>query len=332
MDPLLVQFTGDHLELARAELDALLEVVQGEGAEEIAPGLVRVKVPRGTAEEVARRAGLARTMAVELARADTAEGLDTSGIAVKGTFAVRATVLDGAPEGARAPDIERAVGAKIKGGRVDLLDPQHVFRVFVGKDARLGHEIYDRASDDFEERAVKHRPFFQPVSLHPKFARALVNLTAVHDGQHLLDPFCGTAGVLIEAGLCGAHPVGIDIEPEAAEGARLNLEHFGVLGATVVAGDAADAPRLIGHRVAAVATDPPYGRSATTKKVGARRVLEMTAAGIAEVLEPGGRLAIIVPERDMLAPFERLLKLHKLVAQRVHASLTRNYAIFEKPL
>jgi tRNA (guanine10-N2)-dimethyltransferase len=213
---------------------------------------------------------------------------------------------------------------------VDLVNPAHTFRVFVGRRAYLTHELYDRDMDDFEERAVKHRPFFKPVSLHPKFARTLVNLSRVHDGQHLLDPFCGTAGILIEAGLVGAHPVGIDADPEAAAGARLNLEHFGVLGTVVHDGRAKDARAIVGHEVAAVATDPPYGRSATTMKAGPRAVIEESAPGIVDVLRPGGMLAMCVPDLELARPFEGLLARRLLIEQRVHASLTRHYLLFEK--
>jgi len=325
-----VEVIGEDAGLGRAELAALLAVVQGSGMEEVAPLAFRARVPRGSAEEIARRGGLMRHVGLELSRAGSVEDLDLTTLAVKGTFAVRATVLAGAPAGTRSPDIERAVGALVKGGRVDLLDPQHVLRVFVGETAHLTHEVYDRALDDFEERAVKHRPFFKPVSLHPKFARALVNLTQVHDGQHLLDPFCGTGGVLIEAGLVGARPVGIDAEPETAAGARKNLEHFGLLGVPVHEGRAKDASALVGHRVSGIATDPPYGQSASTLKMGARAVIEESAAGLAEVLESGGRVALCVPDPAMAEPLEGPLVRELAIAQRVHSSLTRHYLVYRK--
>ncbi|MCK4365573.1 MAG: DNA modification methylase, partial [Thermoplasmatales archaeon] len=53
----------------------------------------------------------------------------------------------------------------------------------------------------FEERKIQHRPFFSPISLHPKLARALVNLSSIKKDETLLDPFCGTGGILLEAGL-----------------------------------------------------------------------------------------------------------------------------------
>ena len=330
MDSVIVQVIGEHPPLARAELDAIFDVIQGEALREVAPLTYLAKVPRGSADEIGRRGGLLRFVGAVLSEAPSVEELPADKIEVKGTYAVRATVLANAPQKASASVVEREVGARMKGGRVNLENPAHVFRVFVGERAWLTHEIYDREADDFEERAVKHRPFFQPVSLHPKFARALVNLTRVHDGQRLLDPFCGTAGILIEAGLVGARPIGIDAEPQAARGAALNLEHFGILGAAVHEGRAKDAVALAGGRVRAIATDPPYGRSATTMKMGARAVIEESAKAMAEVLEPGGRLAMCVPEPTMAEPLEGLLTRELSIPQRVHASLTRNYLVFRK--
>lgn len=329
-ETLVVEVTGEHPELARAELEAVLEVVGGEGLAPVAPLVFTAKVPAGGAEEVARRGGMLRRVGTVLSEAPNFEELSPGALKVEGTFAVRATPLEGAPASLRSAEVERKVGGRFKGGRVDLLAPAHTFRVYVGKRALLTHEVYDREDDDFEERAVKHRPYFKPVSLHPKFARVLVNLTRVHDGETLLDPFCGTGGILIEAGLVGAHPVGIDAEEAAAEGARRNLEHFGVLGAVVHHGLARDAPTLLESPITAIATDPPYGRSATTLKTGVRAVMEDSAEGLADALVEGGRLALCVPDLSLAAPLEALLGREITIPQRVHASLTRNYLVLRK--
>lgn len=330
-DDIVVHLTGDHRELAVAELDAVLAVAGGSRGEALGPLTFRCRAPRGGADEVARRGGLLRYVGVQLSAAPTVEGLDARALDVKGTYAVRATVLEGAPPGTDTMAVERAVGEQVRGGRVNLDRPSHVFRVFVGHEVALTHQVYDRVDDDIEERQVRHRPFFKPVSLHPKYARVLVNLSRVHDGQVLLDPFCGTGGILIEAGLVGARPVGIDAQAEEVEGAARNLEHFGVLGAAIHHGRAKDARRIIGRAVAAIATDPPYGRSATTMKEGPRAAVGDSVEGIADALEPGGRLAICLPEADMAELFEGALTQELCIAQRVHGSLTRHYFVFRKP-
>lgn len=326
----MAEVTGEHPDLARAELEAILEVVGGSGLSPFAPLVFTAQVPPGGAEEVARRGGLLRRVGTALSQADSFEELSPGALQVEGTFAVRATTVEGAPGLLKSAAVERAIGARFKGARVDLLAPAHTFRAYVGASAILTHEVYDRQSDDFEERAVKHRPYFKPVSLHPKFARVLVNLTRVHDGQTLLDPFCGTGGILIEAGLVGARPVGIDADEGAAAGARQNLDHFGVLGAQVHHGRARDAARLLAGQTAAIATDPPYGRASSTLKAGARAVIEDSAAGLAEALVEGGRLALCLPDLALAGPLEAFLSREFTIGQKVHASLTRHYLVLRK--
>ncbi|NIP34812.1 MAG: methyltransferase domain-containing protein, partial [Thermoplasmata archaeon] len=85
-----------------------------------------------------------------------------------------------------------------------------------------------------------HRPFSHPISLHPKYARAMVNLAKVPLGGRILDPFCGTGGVLIEAALLGYEPLGSDIDPRMVEGSRRNLEAMGLQAGLEVA-DVSDA-------------------------------------------------------------------------------------------
>ena len=93
-------------------------------------------------------------------------------------------------------------------------------KVYVGvKEAEINRK-------SFEKRKVQHRPFFSPVSLHPRLARTLVNLSKIKPHETLLDPFCGTGGFLIEAGLIGAETIGCDIKEEMIEGCRKTLDFY----------------------------------------------------------------------------------------------------------
>ena len=119
-------------------------------------------------------------------------------------------------------------GVVAKGRKVDLTRPEVELRMFVSDRVHffLGEAEMDRCQ--FEQRKVAERPFFSPISLHPKFARALVNMTLVKRGDRLLDPFCGTGGVLIEAASIGVRACGSDISPEMVDGCIQNMEHFGL--------------------------------------------------------------------------------------------------------
>ncbi|GAH56289.1 unnamed protein product, partial [marine sediment metagenome] len=71
----------------------------------------------------------------------------------------------------------------------------------------------------------------------PKIARALVNLSGVKEKELFLDPFCGTGGILIEAGEIGARVIGIDVQGKMVRGAEENLGFYGLNGNLIV-GDA----------------------------------------------------------------------------------------------
>ncbi len=76
--------------------------------------------------------------------------------------------------------------------------------------------------------------------MSPKLARCMVNLTGMIAGDIVLDPFCGTGGILIEAGVMGARVVGADIDERMVEGTIKNLEYCGVKEYEIFQGDARD--------------------------------------------------------------------------------------------
>jgi len=114
----------------------------------------------------------------------------------------------------------------------------------------------------FSQRVGGKRPFSHPVTLDPKLARCMVNLSRVKRGQTLLDPFCGTGGILIEAGLMGCKPIGVDISKEMIQGCGKNLEYYNVFGAKLIQADFFETD----IETDAIATDPPYGKSTSLKE------------------------------------------------------------------
>jgi len=79
----------------------------------------------------------------------------------------------------------------------------------------------------FELRKAHLRPQLHPSSMHPRLCRAFVNLTGIKKGS-VFDPFCGTGGILIEAGLRGIKPIGSDISDWMLKKAKINCAHYGV--------------------------------------------------------------------------------------------------------
>ncbi|HUS99577.1 MAG TPA: THUMP domain-containing protein, partial [Candidatus Thermoplasmatota archaeon] len=110
---------------------------------------------------------------------------------------------------------------------VNLTHPDIELRaVITGNTAYIGVKKASIETSPFQQRRGHLRPFLSPITLHPKIARALVNLSRVNKQQTLLDPFCGTGGILLEAGLIGVHIIGSDIEEKMIEGCRKNLEFY----------------------------------------------------------------------------------------------------------
>ena len=112
----------------------------------------------------------------------------------------------------------------------------------------------------FSKRKPHLRPGFHPSSLNPKLARAFVNLTGIRKGT-IVDCFCGTGGILIEAGLIGLNIIGYDIDEEMLERSKLNFEHFKIKNYKLFLRDATK----IKNKYNYIVVDLPYGHA--TKKI-----------------------------------------------------------------
>ena len=119
--------------------------------------------------------------------------------------------------------------------------------------------------DDWVQRTATNRPFFKPVSLDPKLARTMVNL-AVPKGGRLLDPFCGTGGLIVEGILCGIDSFGSDLAWPMVTGTRQNAEWAQQLGGAgafeIRNGSAMDIGNCWEGDFEGFVFDPPYGRNA----------------------------------------------------------------------
>ena len=179
---------------------------------------------------------------------------------------------------------------------------------------------------DFMRHAPKHRPFTRPISMDPRIARAMVNLARLKGGA-LLDPFCGTGGILLEASSMGFKAFGIEKDSVVAEGAKRNIEHFNY-DAEIVNDDALNAVEIFGKtRFDAVVTDMPYGLSASLKGRDKERLYDEAIDVIEEVLKKNRYAVIMIPKEINLNTKMKLIETHE---QRVHNTLTRKICVFKK--
>lgn len=224
-------------------------------------------------------------------------------------------------------DIAELIASEVE-FKVDLVQPEvEVLGVLTDGKCIIGLKATHVDRTQFTKRRPTMRPAFHPGTLTPLLARCMVNLARTPRGGTMLDPFCGVGGILIEAGLMGAKPIGMDIDAEMIEGARRNLEAAGIKDYQLLVGDARHLPVA---EVDAVATDPPYGRQATTAGLRLEELYGQALPSIAGVLKRRGYVCITSPadlELKELAKGAglRLIERHE---QRVHKSLTRRIYVF----
>jgi tRNA (guanine10-N2)-dimethyltransferase len=202
---------------------------------------------------------------------------------------------------------------------------------------------------DFGDRQPTDKPFFQPGSMDPLLARALANIAGARPGRALLDPMCGTGGLLAEAALVGADVVGVDAQWKMVRGARQNLGHYlterddggdtdetaheAVTGAAAEPGDFAvcrgDARRLPvagvdgTSRVDTVVFDAPYGRQSWASAE--------LAAVVGDALAEARRVArhaVVVGDRSWAEAAETAgWTVEDQFERRVHGSLVRHILV-----
>ena len=225
-------------------------------------------------------------------------------------------------------DLERtnaAVGGLVRDRLgVDIHSPRSEVRIVLSEQASVGRCMgrIDRSS--YERRKVRNLPFNHPISIHPKYARALVNLTRTRPGGRLLDPFCGTGAIVAEASLAGFDAVGTDISQRMVEGARMNLRSLDI-DAELLRCDIGEISRAVGD-VSGVATDPPYGRSTSTDGEPLPELFSRALGACADVLKNGSRIAMAVPDPVLLEGSDdfETVEVHPMW---VHRSLTRHFCV-----
>jgi len=128
---------------------------------------------------------------------------------------------------------------KSRGRSVRYIEPKNTATILhnnlIEKEGNLvivGNELYVTKGiqdiEGFSERDYE-RPQFDDTSgmLPPKLARIMVNLTGVKKDQNLLDPFCGSGTLLIEALSLGIkHVTGTDKSEKAIQDSKQNTNWF----------------------------------------------------------------------------------------------------------
>ncbi len=242
-----------------------------------------------------------------------------------GSAAVRTRKIEG--ETADSKKIKRELGSMISTTNpIDLDSPDHEITVLVSDEMYIGRKIFERDPQDFRPREVKNRPFSSPISLKPRYTRALINLARPGKDARLHDPFCGTGGLLIEASKMGFRPSGGDIDQDMIEGCRRNLQEFEVEAPLEVG----DVSKNIPEDVDVIVTDPPYGRASSTSKEELLPIYRRLFERSESILSKGSHLSAVFPEESHVSLGEEYLELIEEHKVRVHGSLNRHFTAFKK--
>jgi len=167
--------------------------------------------------------------------------------------------------------------------------------------------VYDSMLQQYRDEA---RPFVSSeISTSPKICRTLLNLAGARPGDTILDPFCGTGTLLMEAAILGMKCIGVDIDGDQVQGARSNLKWLAndlgmKLEYDIFKGDSRELSSLVKKQVDAIAFEPllgPIYKKPPQREEAEKTIKELTIlyrqvlTEISSILRPDGRVAMTIP-------------------------------------
>ncbi len=150
-------------------------------------------------------------------------------------------------------NIKMQSGESIGNVSSKLIDEQY----FVFENC-FGRIIQKSNYEEIEERDMKKPARRNELSISPRLAKILINLSEVPDEGILLDPFCGIGVVMEEALLQGMKVTGIDKDKSAIGNAEKNLKwfKFSKKDYNLIHGDST---RVNPGKTNGIATEPDFG-------------------------------------------------------------------------
>ncbi len=224
---------------------------------------------------------------------------------------------------------ENEIGKLLNGyGRISFKNPDFVIRSIYIDKWYLCILKYERNKKELESRRAPLRPFFSPVSLHPKYAKYLINTSYTKPGDIILDPFCGTGGILIEAALMKRKIIGNDSSLNMIMGTKLNLKYFDIKDYEIYNCDISDLD--INKKVNAIVTDMPYGRSSGIDNHEINELYKEAFKKFNDVLIENGKCSIIINDKNFLRYADDYFDIIKIAPVYQHKSLIRQFIILNK--
>ena len=326
--------TKEHIPLALAEIEELLRVP----AARMRDDAFIISLPPKQTTLIARLAFThqASEIIFSCSAQNFRETLEKFPLKFKGSFAVKMNTDKGTPALSQEKSFEltpAAIGGiiwkKQKNPRVDLKNPDVIFDVVIAHP----HEIYlcrRIFTNDarFNERKAHKRPVLHPSSMHPRLARCIVNLSS--SKKAILDPLCGSGGILLEAGLLGLKITGIDIDAKLLESSKKNLEGYSIPRRqfTLIKGDSTNLTALV-KETEAIVTDFPYGLHSKAPQ----ELAQFYETMLGQFALVSARAVVVMPD---FIDAEAIISKTRLHIRRrfsfyVHKSLTRMIFVLDMP-
>jgi tRNA G10 N-methylase Trm11 len=119
-------------------------------------------------------------------------------------------------------------------GRISLQQGEEVSKVssnLIDEQYFLFENNFGKIIEETDYKKIEKRDMGKPVrrnelSISPRLAKILINLSQVKQGETILDPFCGVGTILQEALLQNIKVIGIDKDKKAIDCSELNLKWF----------------------------------------------------------------------------------------------------------
>ena len=344
MAKLFFLLSGENETLPAAELKAILEAEgYAYSITEKLDQLVRLEADSRSIQAVHHRSAYTMASALELftcqaqdnAINQAADATDFKNVINEGeSFAVRIKRVKEYSAKSDTMNLERKLGKHIlqntTATKVNLKKPDKTFfGVLTSNSLVFGIKLTEITPKTYSERRPRKKPFFHPSAMPSKLARCMVNLARAKAGEMVLDPFCGTGSVMVEAAFVGCRVLGFDVQRRMTDGTRKNLKHFGIEPEGLVIADSRKLPLT---RIDHLVTDPPYGKSATTMKSTTKQLVKGVLSSARILLREGQLICIASPKTLNIASLGVELGYRHMESHfaYVHSTLTREIAVFKK--
>lgn len=223
--------------------------------------------------------------------------------------------------GKKESELADIVWSKLNKPKADLKSAKTKIGIVAGKKIYACLLIHE-SKKDYLQRKTHLRPEAVPTSMHPKLAKALVNLTGAVKGE-ITDPFCGSGGILIEAGLMGLKTVGYDIDKRVLAMADRNLGHYKIKKYKLIE---ADGTKI--NMAEYVVTDLPYGRNTKITESPENLYLSFLK-NLKRTLEK--KAVVVFPD---FVDYRKLVKkaglnIEKEFSHYIHKSLTKKIVVLK---